>query len=846
MDFKKFLPHLIAVAILLLTAAVFYAPNAFSGKVLPQPDNDKARAMQTEIRQYLEKDGRVPLWTNSAFGGMPSYQILSPMKGNLTRPVYQTLFLFGDYTTVWAQTFAAMFCMYLLLMVLRLDWRIGLFGALAYGITSYNVDLLEAGHSTKMAAIALTPGVFAGAVLAGRGRWLLGGGTMALFTAMQVLANHIQITYYTLLLTGIYFIAILVEAIRKKDIVTWVKAAAACGVAVAIGFAANYSILCTTLEYSQETIRGRSELTERNTTRGANGDGLDPEYAFGWSYGKMESMTLIAPRAYGGGANDRMPNTKVFDMVSRGASPAEKQQLVQQLAAYYYHGDQPFVGTAIYFGAIVCFLFFLGAFLAQGSTKWWLLVSGLFAITLAWGRNFGLNYFFFDHLPMFNKFRSVSMALGLAQLCFAALAAVGLQAFFNADISKDQKRKSLFYALGIVTVLCLIAGFMTGGEGPNDAQIGQNNPQLLALLNEDRASIARSDAFRSLGFIALAAAVLWFALQGRLKSWIAVSAIAIAALADHWTVCTRTITSNNFETKRAALAAPEESAADKQIKADKDPHYRVLDLSRGAIATNWTPSYFHKSLSGYHAAKLQRYQEVIDTFLGERIGQSLGIVGMLNGKYIISPKGDVIPNTQACGNAWFVKHVDIVPDAETEFRAIGTLNTKDSAVVQQKYAAQLQGFNLQYDSTATIKLTAYHPEKLEYEYSAQTDQIAMFSEMYYPPEKGWKTYIDGQPAADIFKANYLIRGMRLPAGQKRKLEMRFEPKCYYQGENIARAASILAMLFFFGGLFFRFRQGGAVAPAEQLSDIEPETQEKAARPGKPTPPPLAKPGAKRK
>lgn len=845
MDVKKLLPHIIAIAVLLLTAAIFYAPNAFEGKVLPQPDNDKARAMQTEIRDYLSKEGKVPLWTNSAFGGMPSYQILSPMKGNLTRPVYRTLFLYKDYTSVWAQTFTAMLCMYLLLMVLKLDWRVGIFGALAFGITSYNVDLLEAGHSTKMAALALTPGVFAGAVLAARGRWLFGAGVMALFTAMQVLANHIQITYYTLLLVGIYFLALLVEAVREKTWLNWIKAAVACGVAVVIGFAANYSILCTTLEYSKESIRGRSELPQRNVTRGDNGDGLDPEYAFGWSYGKMESMTLIAPRAYGGGFNDRVTDTKLYETVSRGASPAEKQQIVQQLASYYYHGDQPFVGTAIYFGAIVCFLFFLGAFLARGSAKWWLLIGGVFSITLAWGRNFGLNYFFFDHLPMFNKFRSVSMALGLAQLCFAALAAMGLQAFFNPDLSKASKQKALYYALGLVSLFCLMAGFMTGGAGPNDAQIGESNAQLLALLVEDRADMARSDAFRSLGFIAVAAAILWFALQGRLKAWMAVTAIALAALVDHWTICTRTISASNFESKRAAMAPPEETPADKQIKADKDPHYRVLDLSKGAIATNWTTSYFHKSLSGYHAAKLQRYQEVIDTFLGERLGESLGIVGMLNGKYLISQKGEVIQNPKACGNAWFVKHFDIVPDAETEFRALGRLNTKDSAVVQQQYADQLQGFNLQYDSTATIKLTAYHPDKLTYEYSAKTDQFALFSEMYYPPEKGWKTYIDGQPAPDLFKANYLIRGMRLPAGQNRKVEMRFEPKCYYQGENIARFASGLALLFFLGGLFLRFRQGG-LEPTERLSDLEPSVSEKAPRVSKTPPPPPAKPGGKRK
>jgi hypothetical protein len=830
MDFKKYLPHGIAVVLLLALSAIFFYPNAFSGKVLPQPDNDKARGMQGEIRKYLAKGEEAPLWTNSAFGGMPSYQILSPMKGNLTRPVYRTFFLYNDYTSVWAQVFAAMFCMYLFLSVLRVDWRVGVFGALAFGITSYNVDLLEAGHSTKMAALAFTPGVFAGALLAGRGRWLLGAGVIGLFTAMQVLANHIQITYYTLLLVGVYFAARFVESILQGKLADWAKAAVASGLAVALGFAANYSILATTMEYSKETIRGRSELTARNATRGSNGDGLDPEYAFGWSYGKMETMTLIAPRAYGGGANDRIEGTKLLEKVTQGASPSEKKRMMQQLGGLYYHGDQPFVGTAIYFGAVVCLLFFMGAFLVDGSVKWWLVSGAFLSISIAWGRNFFLNQLFFDYLPMFNKFRSVSMALGLAQLCFAALAALGLQAFFNADISRERKQKALLYGFGIIALLCMVAAFLTNGEGPNDKEFAKSNPTLLPLIMEDRAAMARSDAFRSLGFILAAVGVLWFALQGRLKAWMGVAAIALLALIDHWGICARTLTADNFESPREVLTAPTPTEYDKKILADTDPHFRVLDLSRGAITSNWTASYFHKSLSGYHAAKLQRYQEVVDTFLGNKLGENLDLIGMFNGKYIITSKGDVAPNPDVCGNAWFVKHVDIVPNADAEFQALHRLNPKDSAVVQEKYAAALQGFTPQFDSTATIKLTSYHPDRMSYEYTAKSDQVALFSEMYYPPEKGWKCYLDGQPTADMFKANYLIRGMRLPAGQNRKLEMRFEPEAYYKGENYARIASGLVLLLFVVSLALRFRQGGLEAQDPLADNAAPEEKPVAKKP----------------
>ncbi|HRI58166.1 MAG TPA: hypothetical protein PK228_00505, partial [Saprospiraceae bacterium] len=389
MDFKKLLPHLIAVGVLMLVSAVYFAPNAFSGKVLQQPDNDKARAMQTESREYLEKEGKAPLWTNSPFGGMPAYQIYSSVQGNLTKPVYKTLFLWADYTAVWAQVFVAMFCMYLLLSVLKADWRVAVFGALAYGITSYNVDLVEAGHSTKMAAIALAPGLLAGVVLAFNGRLLLGTGVLALFVAMQLYANHVQITYYTLLLIGLYYLVQLVDAIRHKTFASWGKAFVATGLALAIGFACNLSRLWPTYEYSQETIRGKSELTKD----AARGDGLNKDYLFGWSCGVCESFTLLIPHHAGGGAGESYKNTELYKTFLRKYSQQlSPGQADQQTAVLMYTGDQPFVGTAIYFGAIVCFMFLLGAFLVPGNAKWWLLTGGVFMVSLAWGKNFFLNH----------------------------------------------------------------------------------------------------------------------------------------------------------------------------------------------------------------------------------------------------------------------------------------------------------------------------------------------------------------------------------------------------------------------------------------------------------------------
>jgi hypothetical protein len=819
MDFKKIVPHLIAIAALLLVSAFYFSPNAFSGKVLRQGDNDKARGMQTEVREYLAKEGKAPNWTNSAFGGMPAFQIYSPASGNLTMPFYKTLFLWADITSIWVQVFVAMLCMYFLISVLGADWRVGVFGAVAFGISSYNIDILEAGHTTKMAALALAPGVFAGAVLAFNHRIILGGGVTALFVAMQLYANHVQITYYTLLITGLYFLAQLVVAIQHKTFGQWGKALAMVLFAISFGFLCNLSRMWSTYEYSQETIRGRSELSSKSD----RGSGLDPEYQFGWSYGIGESLTLLVPHANGGGANEIIRNTEFLDLVTKGASSVEKEQAAQQTSAYYYWGTQPFVGTAIYFGAIVCFLFFLGAFLVPGNVKWWLLSGGIFSLTLAWGGNFFFNYVLNDILPMFNKFRAVSMALGMGQLCFAALAAMGLQKLFDGDISLEKKRKALYYAAGIAVAFCLFAAFRTPGAGPNDDQLAAQLKYegLSQLLESDRSALARSDAFRSLGLIALAFGLIWFSLRGNIKAGMAVIAITVLSLGDHWMICNRNLSTNKYENKRSATAAPTPQPFDLKIKEDKDLSYRVLDLSRGSIAGNATTSYFHKSLSGYHAAKLQRYQEVVDTFLGADLGKNLHIVGMFNGKYIVSQKGDVIPNDKACGNAWFVKRYEVLPTGDAELHALGNIDPKTKAVIQQSEAAGLQGFTITPDSTATIRLSKYHPDKMEYEYSATTEQLALFSEIYYPPAKGWSCYLNGQKTNDFIKADYLLRAMRLPAGNNMKLEMRFEPQSYYTGGKIATVASILTILLFLGGLFLLFRHFQLPDP-NALTDFELE------------------------
>ncbi|MBC7775979.1 MAG: hypothetical protein H7246_11140 [Phycisphaerae bacterium] len=835
MDFKKFTPHLIAIAVLFAVSAVFFAPNFFGGKALPQPDNDKARGMQTEIQDYIKKGEDAPLWTNSAFGGMPSYQIYTPIHGNLTKPLVKATFLWTDATGIWAQVLAAMLFMYLLIITLGADWRVAIFGATAYGISTYNVDILEAGHSTKMAALAFAPGVLAATVQLFRGRLLAGAGLLALLTAMQIYVNHVQITYYTLLIAGIYVLAQLADAVRYKALVRWGKHVVIMGLAIAMGFACNLSKLWPTYEYGQETIRGKSELK----ASADKGDGLSKDYLFGWSYGVCESMTLLVPHFAGGGAGETFGDTKLLKAISRQMPPnTTKAQMQAQIASIFYDGDQPFVGTAIYYGAIVCFLFFLGAFLVEGPVKWWLLLSGIFMVTLAWGKNFFLNDILYDYLPMFSKFRAVSMALGPGHLCVAALAAMGIQRLADADVSAEKKKRSLWMGLGATVLLCLVGMFCVDGVGPNDDALGQN-AQLLAALKEDRASMLRADLIRSLAFVAAAASLIFFYLRGSLKAGLMVGLVATLSLADTWLVCMRSLPASKYESKQAATNPPKEETFDNQIKADKDPYYRVLDLARGGITGNATTSYFHKSLSGYHAAKLQRFQEVVDKYLSRDLGKNLHIVGMMNGKYLITDKGQVFPNPEACGNAWFVQNFQTVKNGDDELNALGPLNPKDTAVVQESYTATLQGLNLQRDSNDYIRLTSYHPDRMEYEYSAKTEQLAVFSEMYYPPSKGWKCYLNGQPAPDFIKADYLLRAMRLPAGEKQKLEMRFEPRSFYLGEKVAYGASAITLLLCLAALFFWYRKGGHIGEAANLSDVEVKVE-------KPVKAAAAKAGGKKK
>lgn len=837
----KFLPHIIAFVTCMVISFAFYSPYIIDNKVLGQADNTRAYGMQGELNKLKKETGAYSLWTNSMFAGMPAYQIMGPDSGNLNKYVYKALLFWHNITDVPYVILLAMLCCYLFLIVLKVDWRIAIAGAVGFGMSTYYMDIGEAGHSTKMVALAMVPGILSAVILALRGRLLLGGVLFGILLSCQILANHIQITYYMFLLIAILGIIELIDAGRKKTMPQLWKSIGVLALCGLFGILANTARLWTTYEYSQETIRGKSELTAK---AGESGDGLTKDYIWEWSYGKLESMTLLVHNFNGGGASQNAEGTEYFKrlfkqqvgpMVQQGYTREQARYMIsRQVASQLYWGEPIFVGVAIYAGAILLLLFFLGAFLVEGKMKWWVVIAAFFTLSLAWGKHFFLNHLLVDYFPMFNKFRAVSMALGLTQLFIAVMAAMGLQALVNKNISLERKQKSLYIALGITGGLCLLAMILSGvmdlGNSEKDARLAS----IIDMVKSDRAAMMRGDAIRSLVLILLSGGLIFAYLKGKLKALYLVAGIGLLILIDIWTIGRRIINNDKYEPKKelSVQKNPAPSTTDTQIlNAEKDAHYRVLDLSRGNPFVSWDASFHHKSIGGYHAAKLMRFQELVERYLYD-FSKYPHIVDMLNVKWLISqaqqggPAPRAVPNSTALGNAWLVNSYDIVENGDAEIAALATLKPGEKAVVQKAYASSLNGLTIQPDPTASIKLTSYHPDKMVYDYNASSEQLAVFSEIFYGPNKGWNLYIDDKLADNaITKVDYLLRGARLPAG-KHKVEMRFEPRSYTLGRTIAMVASGLLMLAFFGGLFISFKDGN-VPDVNRLDDFE--VKEKSSR-----------------
>jgi hypothetical protein len=683
-------------------------------------------------------------------------------------------------------------------------------GAIAFAFSSYNFQIIDAGHSNKAMAIAFFPPILAGIILTFRRQYLLGAVLTALFLAIEIRTNHIQMTYYLFIALLIYVGIELYHAIKSKSSKDFIKSFGYLAAASILAIAVNAGMLWTTYEYSTETIRGKSNLT---TDKSEPNNGLDRDYAYQWSQGVGESLTFLVPNAYGGASGPNLDEkSEVAKTLAAKGIPAEQllpaMQQLGQVGLTTYWGDKQFTSGPWYFGAIICFLFILGLFIVKNRIKWWILSASIVCLVLSFGRHLPfLSDLFFNYFPLYNKFRAVESILVIVGFLIPVLAILAVKevAFHTEEPKKLQKNLlySLYITGGLLIILIVLPSaflsFKTQNHGLFIEQLTQitNGDKGFAdsiadALIKDRISLARMDALRSLLFVLIGAGLIWALIKKKMNPQFVFIALAVVVLVDLWSIDRRYLNNEKFVDKTVLAQQFKPREVDQLIMRDQS-YYRVLDLSQGNPFSNSVPSYFHKSLGGYHAAKLKRYQEVLDKQFNGAINED--VLDMLNTKYLItsdqSGQKETMKNrSTAAGHAWFVQKVEYVKNADEEMMAISSFDPKSVMVVDQKFKSMIDVNKVGYDGNAFIRLTNYHPDRLTYEYSSGRDALAVFSEMWY--EKGWNAYVDGEKIP-YFRADYILRAAQLPGGNH-KLEFKFEPTSYYTGETISLIASILLLL----------------------------------------------------
>lgn len=815
---KKILPDLIAILAFVLLSFAYFFPADIEGRILFQHDTAAGAGAGQDAQEYLERTGERSRWTNSIFSGMPTYQ-MAPSYDS-TKPVQVVekayrLFL-PSYVML---TFIMMLGFYILMRAFGLSvWLSGL-GSIIWGFSSYFFILIAAGHIWKFVTLAYIPPTIAGVVLAYRKKYLLGGILTALFIALQIQSNHIQMSYYFMFVILFFVGAYFEDAYRKKELPHFFKASAILAVAALIGVCANLSNLYHTYEYSKETMRGKSELKREGPAAQQTSSGLDRDYITQWSYGIGETLTFLVPNVKGGAS---IPIAE-SETAMKKANPMYGN-IYSQLTQYF--GDQPMTSGPVYVGAFVLFLFLLGCFIVKGPLKWALIGATVFSILLSWGRNFmGLTDFFIDYIPMYNKFRAVSSILVIAEFTIPLLAIFALKEVLSNPESLKLKENrtpllvSLALTMGVALILAVMPEIFFSNYIPaqemaalQQAIPGEQLSPLVANLEEVRKALVTSDAWRSFFVIAVGCAVLALYANRKLKaSWV-VAAITILCLVDMWSVNKRYLYDEQFVPKSQRVEAFRKTATDEAILQDTDLNYRVFNISGNAFNENNT-AYWHKSIGGYHAAKLRRYQEMIDHHISKEMqsvyqaiataggkmdsvdASKFRVLNMLNTKYFILPagqQGQTVPiqNPYAYGNAWFVNKVMYVDNANEEINALDTILPTETAVVDVKFKEQLKGVTEGYkDSLSVIRLTAYEPNHLVYESSSTEAGVAVFSEIFYP---GWRVTVDGQPV-ELARADYILRAMNIPAG-KHTIEMSFDPQSLHTTEGIAYAALALLLI----------------------------------------------------
>ncbi|MEM1327814.1 MAG: hypothetical protein AAGI23_17770 [Bacteroidota bacterium] len=798
---KRILPHIIAIASFLVISIAYFAPQ-LQGKVLRQGDIVQNRGMAEEHRSLAKELGEPILWTNAMFGGMPTYQITTVQDGNLLRFVNRA-FHFGFRDPI-GLFLTSMICFYILMMSLNVNPWIGMVGSIAFGLTTNNFVLYEAGHLTKIQTIAFIPLIAAGVINAFNRKYLLGGLLFALGVGLNIFANHVQMSYYFFLTLVVFGVAQLIIDARKGEIVAFGKAVGVLLIAGLIGIGSSASNLLTTYEYSQSTMRGAPILEQERTagtaTSSSEVEGLDWEYAMTWSNGTLDLFSTFIPRVNGSSGAEPLGSDSEFykDLRRKGA------QLGGEVAAPLYWGALPFTSGSPYFGAIIVFLFILGLFYVKGAVKWWLALGVVLTFILSMGMNMaGINKLLFDTLPLLNKFRTPNSVLSVTAALVPILSMLALVTAYRSD-NKESLVRPLYISAGIAAAIALFFAFVGPGmfdfAAPGDARLTQAGYDVSAI-QADRATEMRSDALRTLIFVLLGAGLLWAYLKGKLKFvWVA-AGIGLLTTVDLWQVNQRYISKDDFVTRNNYNTAFNPRPVDQQIMSAEPNRgtYRVMDVTIDVYNAAST-SYFHNTVGGYHPAKLQRIQDVIDRYLSNSFNQE--VLDMLNTKYFIiqgqNNQPQVQQNPGALGNAWFVDTIRTVPTANAEIDALATINTATTAAIHQEYQDQIAGLDPNANGTITFAADLYRPDHLIYNTNTSSEQLAVFSEIWYGPDKGWNAYIDGEKVSYL-RANYLLRALKIPAGEH-KVEFIFEPSSYANGKVISLICSALILLSLIGYL----------------------------------------------
>ena len=818
---RKASEHLLVILLFLGLSVIYFAPAVFQGKTIQQSDMIHVAGMGTsQTKQFEEtaKPGEFSAWSDAMFGGMPynaGYGDPAPKLPSfdlVEQPIKKIGYLNAG------MVFASLISFYLLMCVLGVNRWAAIAGSIAFAFASYNIIIIVVGHITKAYVIAYMPITIAGMVLLFKRKYLWGSIFFLLGTALSILNYHIQITYYLLLLCVFIYIGYLIGKIKEGEWKELSKVTTIMGVCAFIAVLPSARSLYTQWNLGKTSLRGATELTTIAQDGEKISSGLDKDYAFQWSYGKSELLTFLIPNVYGGSSSETLGSSSQFYKALRTAGYREKT-----VQAPTYWGDKSFTSGPVYFGAVVCFLFLLGMFVVKNRMKWWLFAGAVFLILLALGRNLDwLNTFIFHHFPFYNKFRTPEMALVIPGLVFPIIAFWGLKNIIEEKVDKKLLIKGLIWSLSITGGICLIIwlfpqlffNFQSNYDIQFDKQPWYDD------LIQERVHLASSDAFRSLIFVLLSAVLIFVFLQIKNKKQGALLlgiGFIILTLVDLWTIDKRYLNDKNF-TKEKLDASYKESVADKEILKDKDLSYRVLTLQNPFQET--TVSYYHHSIGGYHPAKLRRYQELIDHRLIKEIGiiiqsfqkehvtlddiqqafASTPSLNMLNTRYIIfNPEHPPIFNPLAFGNVWFVPEVKIVENADAEIATLDTIDPLQTAVVDKRFANDLNGFvPSQLDSTASIILNSYRPNHLIYTSNANSEQLAVFSEIYYQP--GWNATIDGQPAPH-FRADWTLRAMLVPAGEHR-IEFDFRPEGYVKAAYVSTFSSFLILLLLIAGVAY--------------------------------------------